>query len=371
VIPSPTAEGIVQDGIHEAVQRANARLAPQQRVMGFSIWDRGDFPRTNLQKVKRHDVRAALLGQAMPASEPARPADTRIGRLQELLASVAGVPANVIQPDSDLALDLNLDSLSQVELAVVLESEFGVSLEDGDLAAINTVAELADLIEHGQPAAQSIEMPRWARKAPARIGRELIQQAFVFALHRISCRSFAVAGREQLNGLPGAILLIANHSSHIDTPSILRALPARLRRRTAVAAAADYFYRSRPFGITMSLLLNTFPFSREGAVRTSLEYCGELADDGWSILVYPEGTRSVSGELQPFRSGISLLATELRLPVVPVAITGSHAILPKGRNWPRRGPLTVAFGCPIRIAPDDDRTEITKRLEDAVATLLE
>jgi long-chain acyl-CoA synthetase len=163
--------------------------------------------------------------------------------------------------------------------------------------------------------------------------------------------------------------LIANHSSHLDTPSILRALPARIRRRTAVAAAADYFYHRRLIGIAMTLLLNTFPFSREGAVRPSLEYCGELIDGGWSILVYPEGTRSPSGVLQPFRSGIGLLATDLCVPIVPIAVTGTHTILPKGRGRPRPGPVTVRIGAPIDVLRTADRAATTTLLEQTVARL--
>jgi long-chain acyl-CoA synthetase len=117
------------------------------------------------------------------------------------------------------------------------------------------------------------------------------------------------------------------------------------------------------------LVLNGFPFSRVGEVRPSLEHCGDLVDRGWSVLVYPEGTRSPTGEPGPFRTGSGLLATGLRVPVVPVTVEGTHALLPKGRSLPRRGPVTVRFGRPVQLGADEDRTDATRRLEREVAAL--
>ncbi len=88
------------------------------------------------------------------------------------------------------------------------------------------------------------------------------------------------------------------------------------------------------------------------------------------MLVYPQGTRSLTGRLQPFRTGTGLLATDLRLPVVPIGVEGTHALLPKGRRLPRRGPVTVRFGPPLRPGPGDGHVETATRLAEAVAQLL-
>jgi long-chain acyl-CoA synthetase len=232
------------------------------------------------------------------------------------------------------------------------------------------VAQLGGLLERSEVAVPPLAFPAWSLRSPARAVRAALQQLLVFPLHRLVCRPFVVEGREHLQGITPPLLLIANHTSHVDTPSILRALPWRVRHRVAVAAAADYFYRTRALGAAMSLLLNTFPFSRVGAVRSSLEYCGELVDGGWSILIYPEGTRSPSGAIQPFQSGIGLLASELNVPIVPIAVSGSYAILPKGRRWPRRGAVTVRIGVPISLCGGSDRIAAFGQLEEAVTTLL-
>ena len=376
VIPSRSEEGAVpdRDAVGEAVRRAGARLAPHQRVVGITMWPAADFPRTNLLKVKRHEITAALetglAATARPVVRTVGAAAEPSARVTAALARVCGVDPAAITDGSDLVLDLGLDSLGRVELAMLLEDELGADLDEGELAAVATVKELADLVARGHAEAEPEVFPRWPRHRMVAMMRAVVQQTLVFPLHGLVVQPFIVEGRERLGGIAGPVLIVANHASHLDTPSVLRALPRRLRRRTAVAAAADYFYRSRLLGAMASLALGTFPFSREGAVRSSLGDCGELIDGGWSVLIYPEGTRSTTGAMAPYRSGIGLLAAELGVPVVPVGVVGTHAAWPKGAARPRRGPVTVRFGEPIVVAPDSDRAAVVRRLESAVAGLV-
>lgn len=360
-----------QDRVAGAVRRANARLAPHQRIGAFTLWEEGELPRTSLLKLKRHEVLAALAGRP-PAGEPSSPRPTadadRASRLLRILVGLAPAGA-ALGPDSDLALDVGLDSLARVELAVRLERELGLSLEEDALAGAATVGELTAIVEGGQAASPPVAFPEWALGGPARLVRTVLQAAVLFPVHALVCSPFRVEGREHLEALDTPVLIVANHASHLDTPSILRALPRAVRRRVAVAAAADYFFRTRPLAIAMPLLLNAFPFSREGAVRSSLEHCGDLVDGGWSVLVYPEGTRSPTGVVQPFRAGSGLLAAGLRVPVVPIAVEGTHALLPKGRRWPRRGPVTVRVGPCVHVDPSAESADAAGRLAVAVSAL--
>jgi long-chain acyl-CoA synthetase len=360
-----------ETAIGQAVRSANAKLSSHQRIKGFTLWQRGDFPRTHLLKVKRHEVVAALTG-AMPrdvaTGRPAAEAD-RLTRLTRVLTGVAGTEASAIEPDTELQHDLNIDSLTRVELALRLEEEFAMPVADGDLATVATVEQLLDLLDRIEPDQTSATIPSWPRRLPARVARGVLQQALMFPLHRTICRPFDVQGRENLVGLSSPVLLIANHCSHLDTPSILRALPGPIRHHVAVAAATDYFYRSRPIGFCVSLACNAFPFRREGDVYASIRHCRELAAAGWSILIYPEGTRSQSGRLSPFKNGIGLLAKELRVPVIPLALDGPYEILPKGRAWPWPGPVTVSIGAPISPPPSGSCAGMAALLERAVASL--
>ena len=352
-----------------AIRNANARLGSHQRILGHTIWTDGSFPRTALGKLKRNELRTAM--QAKGGSHPAIPHAPKGGdMLLQLLRDVGKKQSTEIRDENDLADDLGIDSLGQVELVSVIESRLGVTLEEEKMANVRTVGELRSVVAAGNKPARAEAPSSWPLRSWASSTRGALQRAVLFPLQAMWCRPFEIEGADRLRKVTGPALLVANHSSHVDTVSLLRALPPGLRRRTAVAAAADYFYRSRAGGAFTSLMLNTFPFSRSGTIRASLERCGELVDDGWSILIFPEGTRSPDGRLLPFKSGIGLLARGLHIPVIPMAVDGGAAILPKGASWPRRGAVKVRIGQPITGDLGADAEEVTSRLQAAVAELM-
>ena len=359
-----------EDAAAEAVRAVNRRLAVHQQIQSFSVWPEADFPRTNTLKVKKGEVADAIGGKSGKFAAPSPPTgDEEFARLQRVLAQVSRHDPQDIDRAQELGLDLGFDSLSRVELAVLLEEEYGVEIEEERLFEAQTVADIEALIARASESSGGHPFPRWALSLPARLARGAVQGALLFPAVRACCRPMRVEGVERLRDLRGPALFIANHSSHLDTPTALRALPARIRKRTAVAAAADYFYAGRFRGAIVSLALGAFPFSREGAVRASLQYCGELVDKGWSILVYPEGTRSPTGSLQPFRAGIGLLASELRVPVVPIWLDGLNQVLPKGASRPRPGPVAARIGEVLSVTSTADYAAVTAFLEEALGGL--
>jgi 1-acyl-sn-glycerol-3-phosphate acyltransferase len=178
-------------------------------------------------------------------------------------------------------------------------------------------------------------------------------------------------GREKLAGIKGPLILVANHASHVDTPVILSALPRRLRKRTAVAAAADYFYRNRVVASAVALIFNTVPIERRGGgLSKNGSHLDTLLDQGWNLLLYPEGTRSRGGVPGRVRRGAAVLASAHNLWIVPIRVTGTGAAMPPGRIWPKRlhGKLRskrhrieVSFGEPIR--PSGDATALIERVQ--------
>lgn len=359
-----------------AVRTANTRLGSHQRIFSHSQWTSGGFPRTSLGKVRRAELRAALLSEKQTSapspnrlSEIKRPLDVE-ARLAIILTGMCKDRDLLIGPETDLHTDLGLDSLGQVELAAAIETQFGIELSEDQLSRITTVRDLQSIIGSVPHHEQQEAFAEWPLGGAAVAVRSILQRALLFPFHRLFCQPFTVLSADRMRDSTGPLLLIANHGSHADTVSILRALPPALRRRTAVAAAADYFYQNRVAGVASSLVLNAFPFSRAGHVRASLERCGELADKGWSILIYPEGTRSPDGSLLPFKSGIGLLAKGLQAEVVPIALHGSAAVLPKGASWPRRGAVRLRFGAPVKLDPQADADDIALQLHEQVNALL-
>ena len=182
-----------------------------------------------------------------------------------------------------------------------------------------------------------------------------------------------VAGHERLDDLTGPVVFVANHNSHMDTPVILRALPGRLRRRTAVVAATDYFYDKRRKAVSASLAFGTVPLDRNsgaGVGPGQTAHLDRLIRDGGSLLVFPEGTRSRNGRVGRLRTGAALLAAEHHLPMVPIYVSGTAEAMPRGHRWmvfkagrpgPRH-PLEVRFGRPIVPGADERPSEVMERV---------
>ncbi|MBL7184454.1 MAG: 1-acyl-sn-glycerol-3-phosphate acyltransferase, partial [Anaerolineae bacterium] len=210
--------------------------------------------------------------------------------------------------------------------------------------------------------------PQWPLGFPARAARTLLQRTLMDPLLALLCPTRA-RGLENLEGLSGPLLFSANHTSHLDALVVLKALPKRYRWRLSVAAAADYWFVNPLLGNLTALLINSFPMARYGNVRPGMEHTVDLIDHGWSVLIFPEGTRSLSGEMQPFKPGVGLLAVELGVPVVPIHLRGVYAILPKGSRVPRRGPVEVTMGAPLRFPPGMDHAQAAQQLEREIRRL--
>ena len=352
-----------------AVIRTNEQLAEFQRIRGFSLWLEDDFPRTRTLRVQRHLVTDYVAGSIdeAPVSAPA-PSAPEVGEVRRILAEVCAVSIGAVRGESRVGEDLGLDSLGRVEFLSALEADLGVNIDEQDIKSETTVDQIEEMVGSQADKALSVDVSRWPLSMPIGAFRGAIQRLGVFPSLWALTRP-QVTGRENLNGLPGPVLLAANHESHLDSVAALYSIPSALRRRTAVAAAQDYFFASRPVAALASLLINAFPFARTGSIRPSLEYCGKLLDRGWSVLIYPEGTRSVTGEIGEFKAGTGLLSVELGAPVVPIRLVGLDRVLPKGRVLPRPARIQVRIGKPLSFTRDTSYDDATRAIEDAVRAL--
>jgi 1-acyl-sn-glycerol-3-phosphate acyltransferase len=203
----------------------------------------------------------------------------------------------------------------------------------------------------------------WARTPPARLVRGAVQYgALVPILRFIS--PFTVIGKRNLAQLKGPAVFVANHQSHFDAPVCLAALGGRIRRRLVVAAAADYFYSNALKGTAASLALGTVPFLRQGGgSRESLQMLKDLAKRGWSVLIFPSGTRGSGAS--GFKKGFAYIAVDAQVPVVPMYLHGLDHVMPKGSFLPLPGGVVIGIGPPI--PPGDDYNELVRKAEAGVA----
>ncbi|PPK97958.1 1-acyl-sn-glycerol-3-phosphate acyltransferase [Kineococcus xinjiangensis] len=209
----------------------------------------------------------------------------------------------------------------------------------------------------------------WVRSGPATLLRSALQRGLLIPVLRAELRT-EVHGADVFDRIDGPAVIVANHSSHLDTAVLLQALPPKRRRRTAAAAAADYFFDVWWRAVPSGLVIGAFPLERRGGVSS---IPSELVRQGWSLLWFPEGGRSYDGKLRQFKKGAPYIALENDVPIVPVALRGTHeAMPPKKRNWPAPGRprVTVHFGEPLRGLPGEKAAAFTARVQDAVVKLL-
>lgn len=323
----------------EAVERANRELADYQRIRTWSAWPFAEFPRTEgTGKLKRHEI---ARGTA-PVEKANSPLDVQLE---------------------------SLTSLERVERMVALgldESEF--SSVDDPVAA----GEKGQIVKTNSPS----RFPAWNRSGAAKLLRRIGLPGFVLPLTRV----FAwvrVEGLENLRGLEGPVIFGPTHQSYMDVPAILAALPGKWRYRVAPAMSKEFFhehFHGRSFRNSLSyylaaLVFNAFPIpQRESGALETMRYMGELAGEGWCILIFPEGRMTDSGAVGSFQPGIGMLGSKLGLPVVPMRLVGLDKVLHRSWRMARPGRVTIRIGAPLLLEGGDYKA-LAKRVEDAATSL--
>jgi long-chain acyl-CoA synthetase len=353
----------------EAVREVNSALASYQRVQGWSVWPEDDFPRSATRKVKKEEVLKWLRGRKLAAEALAGEEKTP---LMKLLADITDHDLAPINIKTRMVPELGLDSLLRVELVSRIEEKFGVTIDETKIDARTTVSELEEMIKKQAPIKPPPPLAQWPRSQFVSVGRFIGQQLFIFPLARLFIK-LKVEGKENLSTLSVPAILMPNHISYLDSLVLLMALPFKIQKRIAFAAAQDFLYQMRRVVVWLAeLYFNTFPFPRREHenIKAGLAHMGTLIDRGWSIVVYPEGLVSEGGELQQLKRGAGLVAVEMGVPVVPVIIRGTQDVMPYGEFFPRkRGEVAIKFGKPILFKRSDSHIQATEVLQKAMRAL--
>jgi 1-acyl-sn-glycerol-3-phosphate acyltransferase len=171
-----------------------------------------------------------------------------------------------------------------------------------------------------------------------------------------------IDGRDNLPA-SGSFILICNHTSHLDTLCMLCAMPLKKIHRTFPAAAADYFFSSLPRSVVSAILINALPFDRKVKGAESLTVCSQLlGNEGNVLIIFPEGTRTLSGDMERFRSGIGRLVVGTSMPVVPCYLNGGLMAWPKGKVLPRPFRLHLRIGTPVSYEQLDKSSDSVRMI---------
>lgn len=373
-------EGGNADGAR-VVSAANRSLAEYQRIRRWFVWPEPDFPRTPTQKPVLSKIREVVSAQSDRAAAPdsARGGDS----LTALIAEITGRKGLPLTAEASLEADLQMSSLDRVELLDRLEERYQVDLSETQFAEATTVGQLEQLLREPARAAAEYKYPAWPQSWPVRWVRLAVYHLVAWPATYLLAAP-RVRGREHLRGVRGPVLVIANHVTYLDIAWILPALPWHLRNRLATAMRGERLAEMRRPPKSMNIfrralerldyflalaLFNVFPLPQRSGFAKSFAHAGDLADRGWSVLIFPEGTTTDDGNIAPFRSGIGLLAQRLNIPVVPLRLDGLLELREQNQILARPGQVRVTIGEPVRFRAEDDPEEITRELERRVRAL--
>ena len=364
VIVPTAADETTKTEIQQHLQACTKALPSYQQFHKFHLWEDA-LPKTADGTIDRQGLRCSLAARikemehlqensaaAVENEAPGAPKTDIPEEILATLARLARMPTHQIRRENRLDTDLGLDSLTRLDLLLVLESRLGEAIPDALLANLETVGDVVELVEtfHTDVTREGDEfcktkkpefrqVPRWY----ARAFRAMIT-GFYRHYFSLECQ-----GLEHIpQGRP--YIIIPNHTSHLDTLTVITALGTKAYRLWTLAAR-DYWFATRLQGWFARTCLNALPIEREGNFTEflrDLRAANEVMALNNGLLIFPEGTRSLDGNLQPFKPGVlSLLIYGPNVPIIPAYIEGTYHALPKGQNLPKRNPVRIIFGEPL------------------------
>jgi len=356
--------------IHEAlkwdIHGVSLGLPSYMRIRGFTLHAE-PLPRTRLGKLRRFEVRKILdridSAERKKGEKVAEPLDEFSRKVVECVARF--VPdGQAVGIGDNLELDLGIDSLKRIELAVELEKTFGVDLSGTFMVDVQTVAEIRDRLSEMKPETTDadragkktfrdilMKTPDEAETRAIGLEQGFLTGVVVWAalrMIRLFYRVYFGARAEGVEKLPEPPFIIAaNHASYLDSFFIGSHVPFRVYRDLFFQGAQKYFETG--LMKLFARLAHVIPIDPDAYMASAFSLSAFVLRQKKSLCIFPEGGRSFDGEIMPFRKGVGVLASELGVPIVPVRIRGTYESMPRGRAFPRRTKLSLTIGEPVTV----------------------
>jgi long-chain acyl-CoA synthetase len=401
IVPEPGKEGGELDrAIRRAIEEESGRLASYQRITDYALTTE-PLPRTRLGKIRRHllaeryeRAKKGLEEEGRPVSREEMSREDRALLEDEAAQQVWGwitdrYPDRRVTLDTSPQLELGIDSLEWLNLTLEIGQRTGVELDEEAIGRVSTVRDLLNEVrEAGEaggaaPRAELLKQPeeylseeqqRWLNP-PGLLAKSA--RSIIFWLNRMAMRwlfGLQVKGAEHLPE-SGSFVITPNHASYIDPFAVAAAIDFRRMRQIYWAGWTGVAF-SNPLTRFFSRLAQTIPIDPDHAVISSLAFSAAILKRQRSLVWFPEGGRSTTGELQQFKSGIGLLLEHYHPIVVPVYIKGSYEAWPPHKTLPRLQQITIVFGAPQTTGELEEQGEgketrdrIAQALHDRVAEL--
>ncbi|MBI3397734.1 MAG: AMP-binding protein [Deltaproteobacteria bacterium] len=355
---------------HEALKwelnKFSLQLPTYKRIMGFEVY-LFPLPRTTLGKLKRYAIKNILLSETARKEAEAPEGDRAVIESpleKRIIAQLERLTEKrPVRLDHNLELDLAIDSLKRVELIAAMSSAFSLELPDTFGTDIYTVRDLimqieaiqkeigkgfATMVSKGwQEILKTEPSPEDVRSAGMVNG--LFAKLFILfglGLLRLMGKVFfrlKVRGVEHIPKPP--YIITPNHASNLDGFVIAAAVPVESFMDLYFLGLQEYF--TNWFTSLFTHLLHVIPIDPDSYLKRAFQMSGYVLRNGKSICIFPEGGRTIDGNLMPFKKGVGILSKELNTPLVPAFIKGTYEALPKGTVRPRLKKISITFGKPI------------------------
>jgi long-chain acyl-CoA synthetase len=367
------------DGLAQTIRAdldARLRLLPSYCRLTDLALSVDPLPRTRLGKLQRHKLRAlfdACRGRGETQGQETRPIsiDLMAPEDRQVLEDPVALRAwqwladrfasARLTPDTNLALELGLDSLAWMTMTLELRDRVGIDLPEDAIARIGTVRDLLrEAVDAGEHAGVAVDPAVQLEKPEQLLAPSQLQWlaergwsvrrlgTVLFVLNRLLMKvifSLEVQGIERIPA-QGPCVLVPNHASLLDPPAVMAALSDSFLNRTYWGGWTGIMFRNAVMRL-VSRAVQVLPIEQSSRPLANIALGAAALARGYHLVWFPEGGRSPDGILQPFQSGIGLMMTAHPVPVVPVWIEGSFEALPTGACWPRRRRIRVRFGEPL------------------------
>ena len=357
--------------ISKAIEFTNTQLAEHQKIRDYTIWEEEDFPRTHTLKIKKNLVAEQIQNETGSEKEKitskSDPPTKESRTVEHLIAEICEKELSELKPELTLGEDLGIDSLGRVEILSAIESDFGIYIDENEITSTTTIMQLNQMVQSGSTSPNQTKFSRWSRTGWAKTIRSLVQNLILIPFVKY-CYKLNILDTENINNITGPVIFTCNHALSMDNWLIIKAFPSKWRGKLAIAGA-DHLWDRPLFGLYGPLLGNGFPIVRSGPVRPSLENLSNILDEGWSVLIYPEGELTIGGPMKPFLNGIGLLAKETRVPIIPMKLVINEFGNPVRFPVKTRGDVEIRFGKELELVPDASIEETTETIQKAVETL--
>ena len=338
-----------------------------------------ELPRTATRKVKRPEVVEMLQNLEAKSKNKTKivaesKGDDTALWIRKIVASVSNRPLSDIALEDKLA-DLGFDSLMFVELQGAVEDAGGRVPSPDTLNEVQSVRELLTAVQRIDKSKKLADEPKLAEKKDAeeihipsivrRVGNSLVD----FAQDKLYDNVLQTKIEGESNVPPHTNFIVApNHSSHLDTGLVKKALGKDVAEQTVAVAAADYWFDTKYKRAYMNNFTTLVPIERTGSLRQSLRHVTRILNEGYNALIFPEGGRQLSGEIAEFKPIIGYLALNQKIGILPIYLWGTHEAFPKGTIIPKTQSLGAKIGAKVgHFLEYDELLEMTKGVPNTEA----